>query len=261
MYRARDPKQVVDEIEYYKNKFKVKSVQIYDDEFIGMSSQQNLWIKEICQQIIRRNLHKELSFLVQGRCSQFVDPDTLRIMRAANIVWIWWGVESGSQRILDFITKDIKVENIVRDITLAKKAGIKSMMYLMVGFPTETMADIKKTANIVRRIKPDQVRFHILSPYPGSQLRKYFEEHNLLETTDYYKFDSRNNVIHHTDQMTAQQIKKVYRMLLFRFENGYWYFIRFWIKSLFTIEGWKKLAKRIGMAREYFKDWSKIKSN
>ena len=113
-------------------------------------------------------------------------------------------------------------------------------------------------SEIIKEIKPDGIRIHILSPYPGSRLREYFEEHNLLETIDYYKFDSRNNVIHHTEEMTAEEIKKNFRLLVFRFENGYWYFVKFWIKSLFSIDGWKKIPKRIKMIVDYIFGWVKI---
>lgn len=261
MYRCRSPKDIVDEMEFYRNKFKLKSIQVYDDEFIGLSLAQNRWIKEICDEIIKRNLHKSLTFLVQGRCSSYVELETLKRMREANFVWIWWGVESGSQKVLDSIKKDIQIENIIKDFALAKQADIKSLMFIMVGFPGETPADIKLTTNLIKKINPDQVRIHIVSPYPGSKLRKYFEEHNLLETTDCYKFDSRNNVIHHTEEMTAEEIKKYFRMLVFRFENGYWYFIKFWLGSLESVDGWKKLLKRIGMAGDYFWSWVKIKFN
>lgn len=261
MYRARSPKDVVDEIEFYKNQFGVKSIQIYDDEFIGMSPQQNKWAEEVCDEIIKRGLNKSLSFLVQGRCSQFVELNVLKKMRQAGFVWIWWGVESGSQKILDFITKDITVENVIRDFALAKKAGIKSMMYIMTGFPKETKEDVNLTAQLIKKVKPDEVRIHILSPYPGSKLRKYLEDHNLLETTDYYKFDSRNNVIHHTKEMTAKEIKDNFRLLVFRFENGYWYFVKFFVRSLFSVDGWRKLLKRIKMIIDYFLGWAEINRN
>lgn len=258
VFRARSPKDIVDEMEFYKNEFGVKSIQVYDDEFVGMSPKQNEWVGQICNEIISRGLHKKLTFVVQGRCSQFVELATLKKMRQAGFVWIWWGVESGSQKILDSITKDIKVESVVRDIALAKEANIKSMIFIMVGFPGETKADIKLTANLIKKVKPDEVRIHILSPYPGSRLRKYFEDHNLLETTDYYKFDSRNNVIHHTAEMTSEEIKNNFRLLVWRFENGYWYFIKFMAKSLLSLDGWKKLGKRIKMSLDHFKGWLKV---
>jgi magnesium-protoporphyrin IX monomethyl ester (oxidative) cyclase len=258
MYRQRGPKDVVAEMEFYLKKFGVRAIQLYDDEFVGMSYQQNKWVEEICEEIIRRGLQEHLIIVVQGRCSEYIELETLKKMREAGIAWVWWGVESGSQKILDSIKKDIKVENILRDFDLAKKAGIKNLMFIMVGFPGETPADINLTAKIIKKAKPDVVRAHILSPYPGSELRKYLEENNLLETDEYYKYDSQFTVIHHTNEMSAKEIKKYYDMLVFRFVSGYWYFAKFLIKSLMTKKGWKKLFGRIKVALSHFWSWNNI---
>jgi len=259
-YRQRSPKDIVAEMEYYKNKFKVRSIQIYDDEFIGMSPKQNEWVREICDEIIKKNLQKDLTFLVQGRCSQFVDLETLKIMKKAGFAWIWWGVESGSQRILDdVIHKDIKIENVYRAFDLAKKAGLKSLMFIMVGFPGETPSDVKLSADLIKKIKPDDVGIHILTPYPGSELRKYFESNNLLDNIDdYYKYDTNMNVNYHTKEMTASEIMKYYRLLIFRFEHNNWHFIKFGFKSLATLDGWRKLFKRIRIVFGYFAGWLDI---
>jgi len=258
MYRERSVKDVVDEMEFYKDEFGANSIQLYDDEFVGMSPKQNERIEALCNEIIKRGLHKKLAFLVQGRCSQFVELKTLKKMREANIIWIWWGVESGSQKILDFIHKDITIENIKRTFELTKKAGIMRLMYIMVGFPKETKADINLTAKLIKETKPDQTRIHIVSPYPGSELRKYLEDHNLLENSDYYSFDTRRTVNHHTDEMTSDEIKRYSRMLIFRFENGYLYMFKFLIKSLFTIDGWKNLLRRVKRALGYALLWKKL---
>lgn len=261
VYRSRSPKKVVDEIQFYRDQFGVSGVQIYDDEFMGLSPQQNKWIEEICDEIIRRGLHKQMSFVVQARCSQFISLDTLKKMKQANFVWIWWGVESGSQKILDLIKKDIKVEDVYRVFDLAKQAGIKSLMFIMIGFPGETPADIKLSSDIIRKIKPDRINVHIVSPYPGAEMHKYFVEHNLFETTDYYKSDSLTYTLHHTEEMTSEEIKQYYRMIAFRYKTGRWYFIKFFCKSLFTIDGWKKLGKRLKMIFAYFGNWVKMSYN
>lgn len=258
VYRARDPKDIVAEMQFYIDQFGVKSIQIYDDEFMGLNAAQNNWIEEICDEIIDKGLHKKLSFIIQARCSPFIEFATLKKMKEANFVWIWWGVESGSQKILDIIKKDIKVENIIRDFALAKQAGIKSSMFVMVGFPGETPTDIKQTSNLIKKVKPDRINVHIVSPYPGSEMRKYFEKHKFFEINDYYKSDSLQYALHHTDEMTSAEIKKYYKMLVFRFKSGYWYFAKFFVKSLFTADGWKKLGKRVKIASDYFVGWIKM---
>jgi len=264
MYRQRSPKDIIDEIELYKNKFGVKSIQIYDDEFVGMSPQQNEWIKEICDEMMKRRI--QLPWLVQGRCSQFIDLDTLKKMREAGCLWIWWGVESGSQKVLDNIHKDIKIENIYRTFALAKEANIKSLMFLMVGLPSQTPADIKMSIDLVKRIKPDDIGIHITTPFPGSELRRYLQANNLLDITldnltNYYKLDTDRHIHHHTREMTSAEIVKYFKLLVFSYKHSPWYFIKFGFKSLVTIDGWEKLSKRIKIIINHFSIWLKIKFN
>lgn len=263
LYRPRHPKNVVDEIEYYKNKFGIKSVALYDDEFVGMSPQQNEWVKDICHEIIKRKLN--LKFLTQGRCSPYIDLETLKKMKEAGFVWIWWGVESGSQKILDeVIHKDIRIENVYRTFGLARQAGLKSLMFIMVGFPKETASDIKMSADLIRKIKPDEVSVHVAVPMPGSQLRRYLEEYNLLEQKlenleDYYTLLPGSRYIHfHTEELTAAEIEKYYKFLIFQFNYGCWHIIKFGLKSLTTVDGWKKLFKRIKIIKNFFAGWLEI---
>lgn len=265
MYRQRKPKNVVDQIEHYKNEFGVKSVAIYDDEFIGMSPQQNEWVKEICNEIIKRNLG--LKFITQGRCSPYIELETLKKMKEAGFAWIWWGVESGSQRLLDeVIHKDIAIENVYRTFALAKEAGLKSLMFIMVGFPGETLTDVKLTSDLIEKVKPDTVQIKITTPYPGTELRRNLEAQNLLDNkldkiTDYFKLEADRYVNHHTKEMTAEEIKKYHRLLAFRFMHGRWYFIKFVLKSLTTFNGWKKLPKRIKILIENLSNYLKINFN
>lgn len=260
LYRPRNPKNIVDEIEYYKNKFGLKSVAFYDDELVGMTPKQNEWVKDICSEIIKRKLN--LKFLTQGRCSPYIDLETLKKMKEAGFAWIWWGVESGSQKILDeVIHKDITIENVYRTFRLAKEAGLKSLMFIMVGFPKETPLDIKMSAQLVRKIKPDEVSLHVTVPLPGSRLRQYLQERNLLDNKlenleDYYKLSPAGRYINfHTEELTSAEIEKYYKFLVFQFGHGFWRLVRFGLKSLITVDGWKKLFKRIKIIINFFSSW------
>jgi len=258
LWRGRNPKDVVAEMEFYKNKFGAKSIQLYDDEFLGLTPKQNEWIKEICDEIIKRKLG--LKFLSQGRCSPYIDLETLKKMKEAGFVWIWWGVESGSQKVLDIIKKDIKIENVFRDFALAREAGIKSLAFIVVGFPGETAADIKLTGDLLRKLKPDLVKIHTLIPWPGTAVRKYFEEKNLLTPGfDYYKLDMRCPIAHRTEELTSREIMKYSKYLSFRFERGgYLGLIKLGLKSLLTADGWRKLFKRIRIFINYFFNWLEV---
>ncbi len=137
-------------------------------------------------------------------------------------------------------------------------------MFIMVGFPGETPADIKLTADLIKKIKPDELGFHVLTPQPGSEIRKYLEEHDLIDNkleniTDYYKLNTIRGGNHHTYEMSVKEIEKYYKVLIFRFEHSYWHFIKFGLKSLITVDGWKKIFKRTKIIAEFFLSWLKTK--
>lgn len=168
-------------------------------------------------------------------------------------------MESGSQKVLDIIKKDIKIEDVRKVFKLAKEAGIKSLMFVIVGTPGETPEDIRKTIKLIEEIKPDDVAFHLLSAWPGSEFREYLIKNNLLDNVDdYYRYGSNMEVSHHTKEMTAEEIKKYYRLLVLRYGHSRWHFIKFALKSLLTLDGWKKLLKRIRIVMEYSWGWAKI---
>jgi radical SAM superfamily enzyme YgiQ (UPF0313 family) len=242
--RFRSSKNIVDEIEYYKKEFKVRSVQFYDNEFIGMSKAQNKWIMEICDEIIKRDLNN-LGYLCQGRCSKFVESEVLDRMYQAGFRWIWWGVESGSQRILERIQKDLNLDDVRHVFKITKKSGIKSSMFIMVGLPNETKEDIKMSVKLIDEVKPDKLRIHITTPLPGSKLWDELFSKNQIEIFDYFQYDTRSRAVHHTDTMSSDEIKSYYQYLLFKYEYGYWKSLKVFMSLVVNPCNWARLARKI----------------
>jgi len=257
--RFRNPIKIVDEIEHHVKKYGFNSVQLYDDEFIGMSDMENDWVEKICNEIIKRDL-SHLGYLVQGRCSQrFVRLETLQKMRQAGFKWIWFGVESGSSKILKYIQKDITLDDVKHTFKLCKKAKINALMFIMVGFPTETEKDVMLSAKLIKEVKPEGIRIHITTPMPGSELWRQLEAKGQIDNYNQFDGDHRTNVIHHTDELSSADIMRLYEMLKFKFESSRWYLFKFMLKSFFSIEGWKQLPKRIKRILEYYFGWLKAR--
>ncbi|MBU4360497.1 B12-binding domain-containing radical SAM protein [Patescibacteria group bacterium] len=257
--RRRDPKKIVNEVEFCYKQIHAKSIQFYDDEFVGTSPAQNQWIQEICDEIIKRKL-THLSYLVQGRCSKFIDLPTLKKMKQAGFKWIWWGVESGSQKVLDLMKKDTTVQDIKNSFKLAKEAGIKSLMFIIVGIPGETKEDVFETGKLIERIKPDQVRFHIITPFPGSELWETLKAKDQIEDYNFLHYNTRFSAVHHTDEMSKKEIEEIYNMMILRYESNKKNLIKVLFKSLFSLKGLKKLPNRIKKMFKYIPQWIKMKS-
>ena len=83
---------------------------------------------------------------------------------------IAFGIESGSQFILDRMRKGLTVERIRQGIGAAKAAGLLVRVYLMVGFPGETWQTVRETADLMLECAPDEFAVYPLIPYPGTPL-------------------------------------------------------------------------------------------
>lgn len=109
-------------------------------------------------------------------------------MRRANCRYIFYGIEFGNQRILDFSGKGTTLAQIRKAVEMTKEAGIISYGYFMLGYPTETKETIEDTITFARTVGVDHAGFSIVTPFPGTRLYKYCKEKGLLKTTDWSQY-------------------------------------------------------------------------
>jgi len=105
----------------------------------------------------------------------FVNKEVLNLVKKSGCVMLAVGAESGSQKILDMLKKDIKVEDIIRSAQMLAKAEIPANYSFMIGLPNETEEDIYKTLKLIVKISEIYPKIEIYGPqiyrpYPGSEL-------------------------------------------------------------------------------------------
>jgi hypothetical protein len=88
------------------------------------------------------------------------DRNLLRRMRQSGCCYLLWGVESGSQRILDLMDKGTRVAEIDEVLETAHAVGLRNHVYIMAGFPTETRAEFQATLNLLERHRPAIAAVH-----------------------------------------------------------------------------------------------------
>jgi radical SAM superfamily enzyme YgiQ (UPF0313 family) len=182
-YRMRSPKNVVDELEYLKKRFGANRFTFYDDAF---TVDQNRVI-EICKEIKNRKLK------IEWDCETRVDMVTKELlveMKNAGCASIWFGVESGSQKVLDAMRKGISPAQIVKAFKWAKEAGLITVAGVVLGFPGETKETIEETTKFIEKLNPNDVGYYIATPYPGTPLYSNVVEKGILKITDFNKFDT-----------------------------------------------------------------------
>jgi anaerobic magnesium-protoporphyrin IX monomethyl ester cyclase len=182
-YRVRSPKKVVDDMEMLHSKYGESQFTFYDDAFT-INRNHTL---EMCADIKARKLDVEWD--CETRVDA-VDKELLEKMRDAGCITIWFGVESGSEKILDKMHKKINREQVREAFKMAQKAGMMTIASAVIGFPGETEETAWETINFINSLNPDDIGCYIATPYPGTPMYEEVIKNGWLRVTDFNKYDT-----------------------------------------------------------------------
>jgi len=161
-WRGRSAQKIVEEIKTIKSLCpKVGALNFADDNFAVDSNR----VEEFC----RVSREMDLYWSCDIRADQITDS-MLHRMKEGGCRHIYIGLESGSERILEVIKKDINVDTILKAFNIAKNAGVKTTAAVMVNLPGETLRELKLTLDLIKMVNADVLDFSIYTPYPGTEL-------------------------------------------------------------------------------------------
>lgn len=167
-YMLRDVDDVIAEIKHHIARYDITAVQLYDLTAIAKRS----WAVEFCNRLLSEGIKLNWS-LPSGTRSEALDEETLGLLKKTGCNYLVYAPESGSQRTLELIKKQISLEKLTESALIAKKLGIVLRTNLIIGFPHETRADIFKTVAYGLKLAVkgvDEVSINIFSPYPGTEI-------------------------------------------------------------------------------------------
>jgi len=171
------------------------------------------WFRDLKAELSLAGL-SDVSWSCQARVDQ-ISEDILSAMKDAGLRGMAFGVESGSQKVLDFYRKGIRVEQTVRAFDLCREAGIGTHAFIMLGAPVETREDLDKTVGLVERIKPNSVSVSIATPAPGTAFHDYAVERDILNVDDPEEFDYQFNFEPvNLSRLTAPDLARAERAIL-----------------------------------------------
>ena len=179
-YRYRSAQHVFDEMKFLRdNGF--RDITFFDDSFTVNRKR----VMEMCNLIQREKLD------VSWRClsrADTVEEEMLRKMKDSGCYQIEFGVESGSQRMLDLMKKGMTVDKIRKTFKICDKIGLETVGFFMLAYPGENFRSIKKTIKLSHDIKPDFVTFNLFTPLPGSEIfdsfpRKEWERYDFISAS------------------------------------------------------------------------------
>lgn len=204
--RLRSIDQVVKEIQYLKEEYKISKVLFNDDTFSYPLNR----AKNLLRNLLDRNIRIKIGCSARFDC---VDEEFFEYFKQVGGGFIYFGLESGSKRIRELMNKDIpSEEQIIEIANLTKKYNIRLGIHLIFGYPSETDEDIKQTDLLLDKIKPDEVTANIAHVHPGTKL---FRESNynvddwLKRELDFFPYET-----------SPEKIKQLRRICNF-FEQRY----------------------------------------
>jgi anaerobic magnesium-protoporphyrin IX monomethyl ester cyclase len=161
-YNARSPQKVAEEMRLLKERFAPDQLWFADDIF----ALKPRWTESFALAV--QSLGATIPFKMQSR-ADLMSPERVNALQRAGCVEVWMGAESGSQRILNAMEKDLQVEQIIEARRNLQQHNIRACFFLQFGYAGESWPDIQETIDLVRRARPDDIGVSVSYPLPGTK--------------------------------------------------------------------------------------------
>ena len=166
-FRIRSAENIFEELVHWKQIYQVREFSFLDDNFTFDKKT----VMALCERIIKNDLKILFSF-PNGVREDFLDEEILDALKSAGCYHLDFGIESGSQKVLNLIKKGKTLNRIAEKVRLCHKKGFKLSASFLFGFPGETLADMKETIKFAISLPLDTATFGIVIPFPGTEIRQ-----------------------------------------------------------------------------------------
>ena len=179
-------KRVVDEFEMLAG-MGFRQINIVDDLFTSNKKR----CTEVCEGIINRGIRHPWTAFARV---DTVSRELLDVMKAAGCTTLCFGIESGNQEILDRVKKKTTLEKIRKAIVICRESGILPMASYIMGLPGECPDTVRETMEFARNLC-NSYGFHILAPFPGTEVRDKADQYGMrILTDDWDQYDANRSV-------------------------------------------------------------------
>lgn len=172
--RLHSSERVVQEIKLLIERYMVDGIIIWDDLFAVSSKRLELIVKKLKEENI------DIPFQAFGRAN-LINKKVCESLKEMNVTSIAFGLESGSEKILNYLKKGtVTVEQNYNALKLCKKYGLRTQGHFIIGSPKETVDDIKLTLKLMKNENLDEVYIHYLTPFPGTSIWEEAKEMGMV---------------------------------------------------------------------------------
>lgn len=162
-YRRRSPALVAEELQFLQKTYQPDHIWMVDDVF----TVSHKWLAAFRDEVKSRGIHQPFECITRA---ERLNEEVVAILRESGCFRVWIGAESGSQRILDAMDRRVEAQRVEAMIVEAKRQGIETGTFIMLGYPGETESDIQLTLDYLKRANPDLFTITIAYPIKGTGL-------------------------------------------------------------------------------------------
>ncbi len=162
-YRRRSPAKVVDEMQWLKENYQFDMIWFVDDVFTVNYP----WLREFAAELDKRKL--KIPYEIITRADR-LNESIIQTLKQSGCHRVWIGAESGSQKIIDAMSRRVKVEQVRNMIQLSQQHGMQAGTFIMLGYPGETQEDIAETIHHLKVSDPDIFTLTVAYPIKGTPL-------------------------------------------------------------------------------------------
>ena len=181
-------------LQFLVQKYSVKSIWFYDDEFLANRKR----IIELIDKLESSGLTKQVVWACQARATS-ITPEVAKAIKGAGCVCVFFGIESAVPRVLKYLKcGTVTIKGIEKAISICHNAGLAVFGSFIFGSPSESLQEMKETWDWILRYRHKgltDVGFGILTPYPNTDVYSYALAHKIFDpaTVDYSRLRPTQN--------------------------------------------------------------------
>ncbi len=207
----KSPEKLIQELEYLKKNFNFNAFLFRDQVFTFNPER----AEKIANALIEKNL--DINWLFETRVDK-ISKNLLKKMKEAGCNRIHYGVESGDENLLKTVGKPgLTKEAIKKVFKYTTEQGILTLAHIILGLPGENKKTLTNTYDFISELKPDQVSWNLVTPYPKTKLFARAKEKNLILSDDWSDYTS-NNPVMRTEALSAEELVEARKKFTRKFE-------------------------------------------
>lgn len=194
-YRSRSAANAAEEMRQIKEYYHPDQIRVVDD----ITGVDHKWVFEWRDEVIARQA--QIPFECLSRVN-LIDVPLVRALKDIGCTKIYFGAESGSQKVLNAMKKGTKVAQIYRAAEVCREVGIHLYFFMMVGYPGEDMDDLRQSVKMLVETQPDSFSTTIAYPLPGTEFYQQVRDRIAHDSED-WAFTAENKLLFERGQYST----------------------------------------------------------